>query len=258
MRGAKFMQDGADVSKGADYEVAFTSEWQVVKVVTSRLQTTKMYTDASSNLTTTHFYRHDLGYTPMFFPYSYTASTRSFEFFRTIMTADNNWIHWYLPGGSPPASSNFDITIGLQVFAVNLRQPFDSNTSNPTPLTSGASGRNYGMQLVADGKDVGSSLKDQFTIDTGARSPQIHAVSYGDTDGSGKYYYTHDLPYQPMYFVYAEDPSWPGQLQIANNFAGISVKGNTIIYSGTAYQSISIVVLKEPFDVSENDRLVRI
>lgn len=264
MRGAKFMQSGVDIGKGADYEVAFTSEWPVMKVVTSRLQRTTLYTNSSANLVSNNFYKHGLGYTPMFLPYRYNASARTYEFFRTIMTADNNYIHWYLSGGSPAPDSSFDVVVGLQIFAINLREDYESKTNNPSPLAIGSSGKSYGMQFVPDGKNVSTATKESFLMDTIARTPQIHAVSYGEAltpaSPSGyNYSYTHNLPYKPMYFVYGEDLSWPSELQIRNNFDGITVVNNTItVNSPTQGDRISIVVLKDPFDVSDNSIVMRI
>lgn len=248
--GMKFSQAGIDVTKAADHELHFSSDWPTLHVMKGGY-VAKSVADGDI------FYQHNLGFIPAFIPYVYSASTGLYSIFRAIMAANENNIYYYAPGGGGSGAGR--LQLGLFIFNVDITNNYKAPQVNPSLATAAIVPQSAGMRIANDGSNLKSKDMQNYKVDTDARTPLIHAVSYGVGDAIGStsvlrnYSYTHDLPYNPMFLPYIEHPTHPGQYMSIANFAGVTTAGQTItIHDLAVSQRASIVILKDPFDVSEN------
>lgn len=252
--GAKFSQAGTDINKASDHEIHFTSEWPAMKVIAGGHVSA---TVDGSSLSGSVFYTHNLGFVPAFIPYVYDSATGTYQIFRAIMSVDKENVYWHNGGGGGGGIRN--VEYGLYVFAIDIEKNFVAPKVNPNPDIAGGTGEAYGIKIAKEGLKVTSLDMQDFLVNTEGRSPLVHAVSFGlATEPSGfgttkNFSYTHDLPFNPMFLTYIERSGFPGRYFITNNFAGTTTSGSTITLTSidNGYRG-SIVVLKNPFDVSEN------
>lgn len=254
--GIKFADAGNDISRVADYDLHFSSEWPTVHVLTGGT-VTKTVADGDI------FYEHDLGFTPAFMPYVYNSADSSYEIFRAILAADKRYIYFHsggVGGGGGGATSQ---KYGLFIFNIDITKNFTAPKANPTVAAPSADNSGYGVKMTDGIASVRSDDMQDYKMNTDGRAPLIHAVAHGygteaGSTGSVKNFsYTHNLPYNPMFIPFVELPTSPGQFVNVANFAGVSTVDSTItIHDLLPTQRASIVVLKDPFDVSNNTTTV--
>lgn len=261
--GAKFSQVGVDISRASDHEMHFDSEWPTVHMLRGGHQSN---TIISGDI----FYEHKLGFVPAFIPFIYNSIDQSYEIFRTILTVDKQNIYWYVPGGGGGGIAS--VEYGLFIYNIDIEKNYKAPSNNPSPKTQGGDEVEFGIKFTTDSGQIRSKNMQDYKVNTSARAPLVHAVSYGLATESGStsvlknYSYTHNLPYNPMFLPFVEvGPTFSGstipssQYLLSSNFAGLNTSGNTITLKDihTGYHG-SIVVLKDPFDASENTTLVTI
>lgn len=248
--GVKFAQIGADVTRAADYELHFSSQWPTVHVLKGGYF---VNTIASGEV----FYEHGLGFVPAFIPYTYDSTDGSYQIARTILAADERYIYFY-SGGGGGGSGSAERHFGIFLFNINIENNFRAPQSNPTAAAS-ADSAGYGLKLTDGIATVNSDNMQDYKVNTDGRAPLVHSVAFGVGTEAGStsvlrnFSYTHDLPYNPMFIPFVESSSHPGQYVNISNFAGVSTVGETItLHDLSQTQRASIVVLKDPFDVSGN------
>lgn len=260
--GAKFAQTGIDINRASDYELHFDSEWPTVHALINGTYSTVVQPTGRSL-----FFRHNLGYVPAFLPYVYDAADGSFEIFRVAMAADKENLYYYAPGVGGMGAGISTITYGVIIFNIDLEKNFVAPQVNPSTTVTGDQDTPFGIVVAKDGSNIKSKDMQDFLMNTNARPPLVHAVSSGLATVPNKlstlyrdFVYTHDLPYNPMFLPYIQSNLFnPGEWVFIANFAGISQSGKTITLTAlNPGDRGSIVILKDPFDVSDNTQVISV
>lgn len=254
--GAKFTQVGTDIKKAADHEVHFSSEWPNLKIM--------LRGHLSSNValgTTTALYKHNLGFVPAFLSFEYSTSAQDYEIFRSTFSVDREYLYWDSPGVGG-SGGRIDIAFGVDIFAVDITKNFRAPQDNSRSTSTQGTEKPVGIKVAFDGNAVDSPYLQEMVVNTDARCPLVHAVAAGEGNAPGpfttkNFVYTHDLDYNPMFMAYVENA--PGKYYLANNYAGLNTSGSTITVVGlTGTKKASIVVLKDPFNASENTQVITV
>lgn len=238
--GIKVSQIGQDVTDG-DTQQVFSSSWPVLRIITA-----KELRDLSHSATTIP---HNLKFTPAFITYGPTSDS-NLNMPRQNIYADSSNLYWSHPG----VGSILDDTY-IIVLDVDIETAFKAPQINASTSSQAVSVSDFGIRLTKPTKDVSSKDLRDYIIHSSARSPMLHAVVPGVTDSNGSFSYTHDLPYNPIFFVYAQalTASFGNPYVLLNNFAGVTTSGSTISITGALSNTkVSVVILKDPFTINSN------
>lgn len=263
--GGKVSQRGYDVRTAADDQLLFNSKWPNLKVVYYG-RVTKVVTVNPGDTYITVL-EHNLGYYPAFVLYTNDDDTSGTSFFtlgRYNLFMGKNQAIVEVPGVVSPTVFTFDFYI--YIFALDLEANLSPGSIKTTPAPTGESNEDIGIKVTKEGADVTSTDLRDYAIHSGTRSPMVHIVKNGyATDDSYSYpgyvrsfRVTHGLPYNPMFMAYFApffsfvDYGYDEVMyqSITSTAASNSAEGQVIIDSISALNKCTIVVLKDPFEVT--------
>lgn len=271
--GMKFSQSGADINKAADHEISFTSQWPSVKILKHKLYRPVFAVGQGETAKTLE--THNFGFVPAFIPYATDREVFSFSLGRSVMYGNDKEIRLELPGGGGP-SPDPDVTIeypqGMIMMAIDIEQNYQAPKINPlsTPRTMGDN--KYGAQFVPEGVNMQNKNLSRFLFNTKAKAPLIHQIAHGIADqptissfpGGKDFVIAHDLPYDPIFFVYIEEsPEFlPGYYVLRSASVGAIGAGvtasNNIIRVVNPPGKVSVVILKDPFEILDNEQVITV
>lgn len=157
--GAKGSTQGFNVKTVADQLLSFSSSFPTPGIVATQ------YFNSSGSLV------HGLGYYPMILTF---ITEPSLSPPRTIMSVD-----WSAGIGTNSISTVIDDNWRKRQYVtnINLEDNFRASTtgSNETPGTD----EDFYIKISKEGKDVSSTDKRDFIIDTTTRSPMVHIIASG-------------------------------------------------------------------------------
>lgn len=252
--GIRVALPGTDVSTAPDYNLVFSSDWPNLKIIDNPM--ISMPTTPAGNII---IYTHNLGFIPAFIPFIGLPNTAELTIpLDSINNLAQNILvdteNIYFTGETPPAN------LGLLIFAIDITQPFIApiiNTGSSGPAVNNSNVQ-YGIRVAKAGYDVANPDVRKFILRSDCRSPMVHAVAPGQVQSPGGYSYTHDLPYNPIFFAYQQNTQGSQQwCLVTSNIANIKTQGSTIILDngigsvGVPF-SASIVILQDPFIISDN------
>lgn len=259
-------ENGVGIDNSADYQHVIDSRWLGLDVILEDDYELPPY-DANNNLRIVT--EHNLGFTPFYLVFGkyVTPSTDA----RKKM--DNTWVlltdiyadskTLFTTGGAfynPTDSNNRVTTMHCVIFSLPLDRNYTSPVLNPSDEAALADS-DYGVQSVIDGRNVRSSNKSDFTIDTTMRAYGVSNVLYttgtyaGTSAGVPVYDYvcTHNLGYTPLAFAgkWGNSTTFgPGNGPYINLTYNLDeVNGTNAAVRGSfanASDKFSIVVLKSP------------
>jgi hypothetical protein len=218
--GIKVSLPGNDADSG-DVNLAFNSQWPALREVKAG----EIRGSTSETFTTIP---HGQDFVPMMLTWGKDSGYLNMP--RQNIFIDNTNIYWSHPG----IGSQLDET-SIMIFDVDIEKPFKAPAIN--------------LRFTKEGKDASSRDLRDYIIHSSARTPLLHEVFVG----TGNVTYAHDLPYSPIFLVFAQTTllGAPGTPYVLlNNFAGVTTDGKTISVTGlTAGGKVSIVILKDPFNI---------
>lgn len=267
--GVKVSQAGKEVVGAGDQDLLFSSSWPNLKIVfNGRIRATTREV-VEPGVSSGIVMKHNLKYVPFFIPYKIVkpgdaGSTSSKDEYSIRMdfpiSADKDYIYLSASTGGA-ARVAFDI--GLIIFALDIEKNFKA--PNIDAGTSSAAGKSddVGIKFTKEGKDISSNDLRDYLIHSRTRSPMVHEVfnqlpsESGSTSVLKDFVYTHDLPYNPMFFLFGQESN--KTLAPNNAYAFITspfpvvTQGSTIrLRDWSLNKRVSIVVLKDPFIVDDN------
>lgn len=249
----KLAQPGYDVHTAGDENLIYSSQWPVLKIYKSD----KASVDAAQTSTIT---THDLGYPPVFWPFSNAAITqwsgggaikndRRAEFFGPFGPGSsikiNNDKLVYVPGGFNTGT----LQLFYYIFALDLSVEYIAPITGVGALSEGRSGTRV-FKIAKDGKDVSSNDLSDFVVHSRARSPLVHSVNPSKSVVK-TFTVNHKLGYNPKFFGYVKGSDGYYTLIPTGTGGSSNFTSNeqTIVFNDTGGKEITIVVLKDPFIV---------
>lgn len=244
--GIKISLPGVNIETASDTQLLFSSSWPSIKIFKNVhiQQVIPAHSTGAIKL-----YSHNLGFVPAVIPYGGIAGTNTSngvaDISRQNTSADTSNVYILVSNNTLPI--NLDIRISI--LYLDITTPFKAPTIN-----TGASGistpdSDLGFKLSKDNKDIKSTDLRDFLIHSSARSPMIHAVVPGTIPASGTFSYTHDLPYNPIFFAFFQTSN---TYVLINGYAGLSTSGSTISITAATGSLVSIVILKDPFQITDS------
>lgn len=261
----KLAQPGIDVKTAGDENLVYNSNWPLLKIYKQG----QVSIDAQSSRL--KIVDHNLGYVPA---YWYVSNTNIQVTVNSPVPVDDTRAQWSGPVYFPPTIDKTSLYYDpgnntdkgpnkfyYYIFALDIETPYLA----PQIKSGGVIGpRNTKtvFKLAKQGKDISSTDLEDYVINSDARSPMIHAVQPLVLDSSGSATFYHNLGYIPMFFAYFRADGSLGPVgALAGTWIQLSVNAsqsntfktdeNKISYiNGIAGDHISIVVLKDPFEIS--------
>lgn len=251
----KLAQPGFDVSTAGDENLIYDSNWPLLKIY-------KQGSHKIGNATTDSVVvEHDLGFIPMFWYFANTPlsawqnsgnvgiQARS-EFMGPMgdgtMEIFNNRLEWK---ATPFGGSSGRSQLYYYIFALDITKQYTAPIIKLGGI-SGARGDRV-FKIAKAGKSVDSDNLFDYVIHSRARSPLIHSVN--PSPGAVKEFKVeHKLTYLPMFFGF-EKTANGGYKSMPTGQGGSSSfqsDENSITFTDTGEKEISIVILKDPFQVS--------
>ena len=201
--GIKVSRKGYDVTKCADRELEFSSAWNALKI-----DSTGTFTIADTGTQT--IATHSLGYYPFYWVFikdysaygwtnndSILAYPGTSQYFQ-ITTSKLEWT-----AGAGAAGDAF--TGRYYIFKNKLTTDYSADSVETTD-SSATSDSDIGIKVSKAGKSVYSDDYRDFVAISSSRTPSIHRIktgSFGAADPGNNIEITHDLGYEPMFFMFA-------------------------------------------------------
>jgi len=251
----KLAQPGYDVKTAGDENLIYNSNWPLLKIY--KQGSYKIGDCAASAV----IIEHDLGFIPFYIYYANTPIT-SWENFGAIGIEDRadfmgavgdgtiSMTNKQLAYTAPTFSNTTGATkLYYYVYALDITKKYEAPIIKVGDI-SGASENKHVFKIAKHGKDITSKNLDDYVIHSQARSPLIHSV----TPSNGavtSLVVTHSLGYAPIFFGFLKSgasykPLYTGQ----GGSSSFKSTIDTITFTSSAPQEVTIVVLKDPFDVN--------
>lgn len=253
--GVKLSLPGNDIETADDTQLLFNSEWPNIKIF-KNIHVQGTFSTTPQNII---IYNHGLGFVPAVIPYNLGLTgqrTDVAEIIATNINTDNQNIYFAFQG----SGSTLTLDIRLSILYLDIEQAFTAPVVQTGPSAAAKPDPNFGFKISKNNKDIGSTDMRDFILHSSARSPMVHAVVPGvipgQPPGSGNFSYTHDLPYNPMFFAYVNQPAiglGTGAYFLQNGFFDVQTTGSTItLVNNLNGAPVSIVILKDPFQITDN------
>jgi hypothetical protein len=148
------------------------------------------------------------------------------------------------------------LDVRFMLFNLNIEQPFTAPVISTGGDNTSPPDKNWGFKLSKTGKDTGSNDMRDFLVHSSARSPMVHAVVPFTIGAGGSYTYTHDLTYNPIFFVYTSFNSSDKahSYSLTSQYMGVTTQGNTITVTNSSSGTLnySLIILQDPFLIASN------
>lgn len=246
--GIKASLPGVDVTTASDTQLLFSSSWPSIKIFKNIevKQTIPAFAPSPVSL-----YTHNLSFVPAVIPYGGSGGANNSngiaEISRQNIGADAN--NLYLLSSS---SLPINLDIRLSILYLDITSAFTAPVINTGPSTVARPDPDYGIKLSKENKDTDSQDMRDFILHSSARSPMVHAVVSGVIPASGTFSYTHNLSYNPIFFAFISNSNTKNLYVLINGFSGLTTTGSTISVSDAVGTLVSIVILKDPFQITDN------
>lgn len=194
--GAKVSQRGYGVSTSGDSQMEFSSEWPLLKI---HSQGSFSIPNKTLNVTIA---THNLTYVPVFLVFDNDSGlcTLTSPGTSQFIAASTTTLDWQ---GATRSAGAGSFTGYYYIFLYNMATAFTSTSLTTARETQEADG-SYGIKATKSGKGIASTDLRDFVVDSNTRSPIIHKSDTGSLGaGGGTVSVTHDLGYEPMFYVYA-------------------------------------------------------
>lgn len=253
--GIRVALPGVDVNTAPDYNLVFSSEWPNLKIAAN--PTVPLPSSSSNDVV---IYTHNLGFVPAAIPFIGLPNTAELSIpldslnLSQYILADTQNIYFF--GNTPPPTD-----LGLLIFAIDITKPFTAPIINAGYSQTAVNNSNvqYGIRVAKVGYDCSNPDVRKFILRSDCRSPMVHAVAPGPVEPVTGFSYTHDLPYNPIFFSFIQQNTSSNRyvsiVSSGGSIANMQVAGNTITVAkgeNVSGLNASIVVLQDPFIISDN------
>ena len=250
----KLAQPGYDVKTAGDENLIYNSNWPLLKIY--KQGSYKIGDCAVSAV----IIEHDLGFTP-FYIYFANMTIDSWNNFGAQVIEDRAEFMGAVGDGSVTMTDKqmsytpvgFPNTTGstklyYYVYALDITKKYEAPIIKVGDI-SGASENKHVFKIAKHNKDITSKNLDDYVIHSQARSPLIHSVTPSNGEVT-TLVINHSLGYAPIFFGFLKSgnsykPLYTGQ----GGSSSFKSTIDTITFTSSAPQEITIVVLKDPFEV---------
>ena len=262
MRAVKLAQPGYDVKTTGDENLIYSSRWPLLPIYKQG----SMTVDISQDTVLTE---HDLGYPAAYWIFvgatppvysSLDVEPREISEFNTGVLAegaigvDNNKLIFKAPAVPPTQTGK--VNLYYYLFALDLTKQYNAPIIKVGSVAGGGGSRVF--KIAKPHKSIRSSRLEDFIIHSKARSPLIHSVNPGKVTG-GEFKVTHGLGYNPLFFAYTYNTYIANMYTLLPTGSGgssiLTADNETITFSEAGNRTMSIVVLKDPFDIEYSVRV---
>lgn len=247
IQGIKVALPGLDATTAPDYQLLFSSQWPNIKIFNTVIVSIQSVATLDNN--NNIIYQHGLGFPPAVVPFTMNnqaeIGTGTIGEATGVLSVDDQNV--YLVSATPPSS------MGLLIFYIDITQPFTApivNTGGSQPIATNATLK-YGIRIAKANKTVSDPDVRNFVLRSDCRSPMVHAVVQGIIGAGQQFVYQYDLLYNPIFFAYIQVPN-TNQYAFANSYSAIGTVGSSITVGGIAGLAVSIVILQDPFIITDN------
>lgn len=258
LRVIKLAQPGYDAKTAGDENLIYSSQWPLLKIY-------KQGSAAIGDVTQeTILATHDLPFPPMFWIFSNATlsaylnagvlqMTNRSEFFGPIGDASvaiDTKSLVYKPVAFPATTGS--MRLYYYMFALDLSKQYTAPSFNVGSI-SGARNTRHVFKIAKEGKSIDSDRLDDYVIHSRARSPLIHSVN--PSNGIVKNFaVTHSLEYLPMFFGYTKGNDGRYTLIPTGQGGSSSFQSTdkTVTFADSGGKEITIVVLKDPFNLDHS------
>lgn len=201
--GVKVSRIGFDVNTASDKQLAFSSEWPLLPIEAEGDLTINPPV-GGPGMVNQDIFTHNLGYEPVFY----------------IQRADggNFWPGWCWINSSKLWFNGY-VTVPINVKWKIFRRPLKTNyTSKNTNIKDATQviDKDYGILISRPGKSIASNDKRDFGVRSDVRQLMIAQSGFTDTPVYEKTV-THNLGFRPMFFLFIESDSTPGDYAMATS-----------------------------------------
>jgi hypothetical protein len=244
--GIKLSQKGYNVDTAADYQLAFSSEWPLLKI---EAQGSFTISNGSVNQT---IVTHSLGYNPMFWVTDTSETGRSYSVGRASSAKINaTELAWR---GADDGKPSTPVSGYYYIFRYNMRTNFTAEIIETVAAPRTIDG-NFGLKVSKPNKDVKSTDLRDFVVTPECLSPQIHKTQFGDFTGPVfQETITHNLGYYPIYFFYIKDSTgYYKMISALDQQAVATATTTTVTVSGVSTPgSWFVAIFKDPYYYTES------
>lgn len=237
-------QDGYNVDSAADFHLAFSSNWPLLKIAA---QGTFSFADRTLDQ---DIYTHNLNYHPVFWIFEtgaygdYSSGQVRPEIFGSgaVTTTKLRWMGSF--NGEPAGA----VSGYYYVFRYDMTTAYTAETIVTTAATQGAQ-TEFGIDIAKPNKDVSSTDLRDFVIHHKTRSPQIHKS--GTVTGTTNTI-DHNLGYIPLYDVYRQftDAGTTYYRRVTNSQdMTVSVSTTQLTFGAGSSLTFAYVIYKDPFEI---------
>lgn len=249
--GLKIAQKGFDAKTCADYQLAFSSAWPLLKI-----HDTGTFTIPDATLDVT-IATHSLGYVPLFWvfinaPYvdgAYYGANVSriaepgVNQFAAMNATDLKW-----QGATRGAAAGV-ITGRYYIFRYDNQTTFTAPIITSSTASTASIVNDFGFKVAKQGKSITSTDLRDYVVHSGTRSPMVHMTGHGTFAGPSSTTVTHSLTYLPMYFTWAKinafgDSRW--QMVASADDASVSATTTQITFALPYACDYSYLIMKDP------------
>lgn len=256
----KLAQPGYDVKTAGDENLIYSSKWPTLKIYKSGSYRTKTIN------TLNQIADHDLGFTPVFWYFANTPlqnwlvggtsreDTRA-EFMGPVgdgaVEASNKGLV-FQPVGSPAVTG--PSRLYYYIFAQDIEKQYNAPTIRVGAVQGARPTRV--LKLARPGKDIKSDDLFDYIIHSRARAPLLHSVN-PSKGAVTAFTVEHGLGYLPIFFPYVKTSrgTWAALYTGQGGSSSIQSDEQKITFTSAGAQEISIVVLKDPFNVDYTRRV---
>lgn len=229
-----------------DELLAFSSSWPTLKMVTiGRYWMGGVY-DANGFF---KIYEHNLGFVPFVISYQLFSGNINPMYNATGLTYFDNQAIYFAGGGSQGTSGVSGSPI--IVFALDIEKPYKAPQVKTMGSAHGLVTSDYGLKIAKEGKTIKSKDMRDFVMHSNTRTPLVHSVNVGVCGADNTVTFYHDLPYNPLFYVFMKRSTSSNKyFSLYSN--QITTSGNSIqVYDAPGTQ-VSVVILKDSFDIEDN------
>jgi hypothetical protein len=195
--GFKVSRKGYNVGTCSDRELMYSSSWPGLKVYDSgsvTINDTGAQTLAS----------HGLGYYPAYLilvdgELRNDGAEIAFPGINQHIVITDSVLKWTAANGTWGSS----IDAYYIIFVDDLETDFTSEIVSSTDTSAGESA-DFGVKAVIEGQNVHSDDYRNYSIHSGLRASTVHMVESGSAVGVGTLTVTHNLGYEPVFWVYGK------------------------------------------------------
>lgn len=193
--GIRIAQDGVDVRRAAEYQLALDNRWPFLEFeYVGEVSLAETIVNKNVFLP---FYTHRLGFLPGFFLLIKT-SLDDINYSEVVAVDDKIGFNIF----SSASTTNVNFRAWLAVLKRDISKEYKSGSGHVTPGPFSGPQR-HGIKITRPGGSLRSKRKIDYSLNTNAKSLAIHqhGIATASSATNDELRITHDMGYPPTYFI---------------------------------------------------------